>query len=293
MRRIVAAGLVLALAAGAGLVWLLRGDDDGGGSGSGPSGAAVLAARSGTIAFFTFGPTTIDDDIARVLDLGTGKFRADYANAQAQVRERVAKNKIVAKAEVPDDGAAIESFAADKATVLVGVDVITQVPEVKPTLEHYRARVTVEKIAGTWKVSDLAQIAGQPGPGAYTPEGLGADDLAPVTAAATALGPALSYSHTDLTGGLKRATDLMTPEFAVEFAKTFDKTVAPLVEKNKVTANAYVRGAALVRHSGDRARVLLFADQVVGEPAKTAEARVLMDLKKVDGVWLVSNINPF
>lgn len=128
------------------------------------------------------------------------------------------------------------------------------------------------------------------------------DATAAVKAAAKAMPVALSYDYRSLDKSLAAAKALMTSGFAAEFADTFDKTTRPLATEKKAITNALVRGAGIVGsvHDG-KATVLVYLDQVLvastakkaNDPLKVSQNRVHVSLRKVDGKWLVSNIEPF
>ena len=125
---------------------------------------------------------------------------------------------------------------------------------------------------------------------------------AAVKAATKALPVALSYDYRSLDKSLAAATKLMTPAFAKEFSTTFDKTTRAMAVQKQAITSALVRGAGVVGlvHDG-KATVLVYLDQVLvsskakkaNDPLKVSQNRVHVSLRKVDGSWLVSGIEPF
>lgn len=123
-----------------------------------------------------------------------------------------------------------------------------------------------------------------------------------VKAATKALPVALSYDYRSLDKSLAAATKLMTPAFAKDFTTTFDKTTRTMAVEKKAITSALVRGAGIVGSvEGSKATVLVYLDQVLvsskakkaSDPLKVSQNRVHVSLRKVDGKWLVSNIEPF
>ncbi|RNL81101.1 hypothetical protein [Nocardioides marmorisolisilvae] len=130
----------------------------------------------------------------------------------------------------------------------------------------------------------------------------GTDEIAAVKAASKALPVALSYDYRSLDKSLAAATKLMTPSFAKEFGSTFDKTTKAMATEKQAITSALVRGAGIVGSvHGDKATVLVYLDQVLvsskakkaTDPLKVSQNRVHVSLRKVDGTWLVSDIEPF
>jgi hypothetical protein len=117
-----------------------------------------------------------------------------------------------------------------------------------------------------------------------------------------ALPLALAYDYRSLDKSLDAATALMTTGFATKFRATFDKTTRSLATEKQAITNALVRAAGLVGTvRGDKATVLVYLDQVLvaskakkaTDPLKVSQNRVHVSLRKVDGRWRVSDIEPF
>lgn len=120
--------------------------------------AVLRAARQASINFTTIGYKTVDKDIARVVALATGDFKRSYKKNRKTVEETVKKNKSTSKGQVL--GAGLVSVDNDSAVALVVVDSrVTNIAYEKPTLRHYRMRLTLVKDKGKWLVSDLAFVA--------------------------------------------------------------------------------------------------------------------------------------
>lgn len=128
------------------------------------------------------------------------------------------------------------------------------------------------------------------------------DTEAAVKAAVATLPAALSYDYRSLDKTLDAATARMTPGFGAKFRDTFDKTTRAMATEKKAITSALVRGAGVVGAvKNNRATVLVYLDQVLvsskakkaSDPLKVSQNRVHVSLRKVDGHWLVSDIEPF
>jgi hypothetical protein len=148
--------------------------------------------------------------------------------------------------------------------------------------------------------------AGQPpdavgtdGP-AYVPADLvgpGGDALA---AAVETMRLTLTYDHRDLGAALRAATERMTPAYAKEFRRVFDRRVRAFAQRRRAVSEGVVRGGGVVSTTGDTvAECLVYLDQLlvegrgVGadeEPEVIARSRVRVELVLRDGAWLVSGI---
>lgn len=130
---------------------------------AGASPAAVVAARSEAIAFFTLDYRTIDADLAKVLSLSSGDFKKQYAAKQSTVKQGVVTGKLSSKATVGDGNTAVELESASKVIVIVAVDSTTTAPKTTSTkatteTDRYRMRLTVTKVSGHWLVSSIEQV---------------------------------------------------------------------------------------------------------------------------------------
>ncbi|MCZ4500301.1 MAG: twin-arginine translocation pathway signal [Marmoricola sp.] len=291
-RGLLAAGLVLVLVAVGAYVWRSR---DGGTSGDGGPVAAVRAASAVATAYYTLDHRRISADIDRTLSFATGKFAREYGEQRATVVTRTTRRKLVVVARVPTGGAALERFSPDEAQVLVAVDFQSRAGTGPVQGGESRLRITLNPVGKVWKASAFDEVVTGAGAGSYVPTDLPAADLAVARAAAAAVGPAFAYDYTDLGAGLAKAVGLMTPSFGAGFRATFEKTVRPSATTKKAVVAAYVRGVAVVSRTADRARTLVFLDQVAN-PSTTADAsqsRLFVDLEQVGGRWLVSGLTPF
>ncbi|MET3961667.1 hypothetical protein ABIE44_001601 [Marmoricola sp. OAE513] len=262
-----------------------------------PSGAneaaALVAARRTAIAFFTLDPENVAKQVDAVLDLASGKFEREYSAQRAVVIKNVQDRKRAVSSQVPTDGLAIASFDPAKAVVLVAINVTTKESTRVPAENEYRLRLTLNRTGSRWTTSTLDQLAGVPGPGEFEPGTLRGGGTAIVAASAEALSSMLSYDYKKLDEDLESTLPLLTRSFSADFARTFDATVRPLATEKKSVTAAYVRAAGLVVRNGDKARTLVFVDQVLNpdDSADVTESRLFVDLRRVKGTWLVDGLN--
>lgn len=138
--------------------------------------------------------------------------------------------------------------------------------------------------------------------GSYVVGSLPRDGDEVVRAAAEALPLALTYDFRTLDEGLAEATARMTPGFAEEFREVFEKAAAELARTERAVTQTLVRGAGLVEQDGSSATALVYVDQLLvssksrtdkNAPVTVSQNRVVVELRRVDGVWKVSGIRPF
>ncbi|MET4167612.1 MULTISPECIES: hypothetical protein [Gordonia] len=128
-----------------------------------------------------------------------------------------------------------------------------------------------------------------------------------LTAAAAAVGAVLTYSPDD-PADRRRATDaLLTDPLRLDYRNRGADVVVPGVRASALSVRGEVVGAGLHEADSDRARVLVFVNEVVGrsageestdvrqpadgKPAATPTARWAL-MRKVDGNWLLSDLQP-
>jgi hypothetical protein len=161
----VLAALVV-LAAGA-LVWVLRDSRDVDGTGvssadSADAGVASAAVKdavreragAGAAAAYSFSWRTLADDKAAARELMTPAMRDRYDRTMAGVTTSSRRDRTVVQARVVDT--ALVTASTTYARVLVFVNQRTSGKDLeRPTLDLDRVLVTVEKVDGAWRVSEL------------------------------------------------------------------------------------------------------------------------------------------
>lgn len=102
-----------------------------------------------------------------------------------------------------------------------------------------------------------------------------------------------SYDYRELDAYFERVSALATGDFSKQYAKANDDLRSMLVGTKAVVEARVVR-AAVETASTDEVVVLLFLDQEVDNStvreATTDRNRMRMTLRKVDGEWLVSQL---
>jgi len=116
-------------------------------------------AREAAITFFSLDYRHAEDDVAAMQDLATGDFARDYADQRDDFVATLERKKLVVTAEVPEDGVATEYAAADRAQVLVALDVTTTTTSGEEAQARYRTRVELRMVDGSWLVSGLEKVA--------------------------------------------------------------------------------------------------------------------------------------
>ena len=165
-RWLVALTALVVLAAGA-LVWVLRdaGDDSGADVSSADSADAVVMssavkdavrerAAEGASAAYGYSWRTLADDKAAARVLMTPAMRDRYDRTMAGVTTSSRRDRRVVEAEVVDT--ALVTASSTYARVLVFVNQRTSGDDLdRPTLDLDRVLVTVQRVGGDWKVSEL------------------------------------------------------------------------------------------------------------------------------------------
>jgi hypothetical protein len=165
-RWLVALTALVVLAAGV-LVWVLRdaGDDSAADVSSADSADAVVAssevkdavrerAAKGAAAAYSYSWKTLADDKAAARELMTPTMRERYDRTMAGVTTSSRRVRRVVNAEVVDT--ALVTALPTYARVLVFVNQRTSGKDLdRPTLDLDRVLVTVQRVDGEWKVSEL------------------------------------------------------------------------------------------------------------------------------------------
>jgi len=119
--------------------------------------AMVQAGRDGVVALTTIDHEQVDEDVQRILDSSTGKFRDDFAQRADSFTAAARKAQSKSVGTVSEAG--VESVDGDRGRVLVTLIVMTSnsgAPEQQPKV--WRTRVTVDKDDGAYKVAAVEFI---------------------------------------------------------------------------------------------------------------------------------------
>ena len=119
---------------------------------------------------------------------------------------------------------------------------------------------------------------------------------AAMSAASDAAATALSYSYQTFDADRKKARALMSPKLAKQYDGAMDE-VAAQTATARLTLKATVLSAGLLSVQEHRAKVLLFVNTVTtregSKKQQLDQNRVVMDLTRKDGGWIVSKMDAF
>jgi Mce-associated membrane protein len=122
---------------------------------------------------------------------------------------------------------------------------------------------------------------------------LGASTQA-ISQVSTAMERVYSFDYTRLDENERVAKDMITPEFADDFATLFEQ-VRKLAPQQQAVVSATVAMAAVKELEGDRAVLVLFLDQQAtrGADAKQllASGRVTVSSQLIDGRWKIAGVD--
>ncbi|MFC7451005.1 hypothetical protein [Rhodococcus daqingensis] len=106
----------------------------------------------------------------------------------------------------------------------------------------------------------------------------------------------LSYDAATVDADLDEAARGATGEFAGRFREFAANTVAPESKRQGLSTRARIAEAGYVSGDADRARLLVFIDQITTStqsPAPTStSSRVLVSMERVGDNWLVAEMTP-
>ncbi|MET0467227.1 MAG: hypothetical protein ABWZ87_00670 [Aeromicrobium sp.] len=115
-------------------------------------------------------------------------------------------------------------------------------------------------------------------------------------AASAALPRMLGYRHASIAEDLDEATEVMTPKFAKKYSELTPQLVTT-AQQRKIDVTATVRTIAALECgqecSSSKVRLLAFVDQnrtIAGEAGSPAALSVVVEMREVDGDWLVADL---
>lgn len=132
----------------------------------------------------------------------------------------------------------------------------------------------------------------------YRPDQQTDDDAAKIALDAASSGTVslLTYSPESLDKDFATAKSHLTGTFLSYYTQFTDQIVKPAAQQKAVTTTAAVVEAAVSEIRPDSARVLLFVNQMTKSDENPggalAASSVRVDMKKVDGAWLISSFDP-
>lgn len=118
------------------------------------SAAFVAAAKQGVINVTTMDFNKAKEDIQRVIDSSTGKFREDYQRSASDFESVAKEAKAISDSSITL--AAVESMQKDSAVVLVlGTERVTNAAGAKDEPRVFQFRVSVVRESGQLKISKI------------------------------------------------------------------------------------------------------------------------------------------
>lgn len=120
--------------------------------------------------------------------------------------------------------------------------------------------------------------------------------LAAIESVPASVAAILSYDAASVDDDLTAAQEHLTGDFKDEFGVIAHEVVAPSAKQDNVTVDAAVVASSVVKATSTKVVALVYVSQTttgkgLHEPAKTG-SRLRVSLTKVDGKWLVSNLEP-
>jgi Mce-associated membrane protein len=117
----------------------------------------LQVARQGALNLTTINWRQADADVHRILDGGTGEFYNDFARRAQPFIDVLKQAKATTVGSITEAG--LESQTADTAQVLVAVSVQTSnAGESDPTPRAWRMRISVQRVGGKLKVSNVGFV---------------------------------------------------------------------------------------------------------------------------------------
>ncbi len=159
-RRVVIAGLVVALVAAVGVAawlgWELRRDRQEAAAGQ----EAEDAAREMLLDITTYSHESVEEDFAWLEDYGTDGFQQGYSEQAQAIEDAVATYEVVATGSVEE--IAHRTVDADQVVVLAFVDQVADYTATGESVaEEQRVRLTLLRDGGDWVIDDLQLYSGQ------------------------------------------------------------------------------------------------------------------------------------
>lgn len=116
------------------------------------------------------------------------------------------------------------------------------------------------------------------------------------SAASTQAAAMLAYDFGNVDDELAAAAGGLTGDFKDEYTKLVSEVIAPAAKEKSLTVQVTIQGSAVVSAAPDSVTVMLFLNQITtssdNPDASSSGSRVRMDMEKVDGRWLASNLTP-
>jgi Mce-associated membrane protein len=119
---------------------------------------------------------------------------------------------------------------------------------------------------------------------------------AAMSAAAADLTTVLSYSYKTLDADKKKAREVITASYAKKYESAMSTAGSKAIER-KLTQKTTVQATSLISIKADTATLLIFANRVLtAEGSKQQylnQDRMIVEMKRTNGDWVVSKLSPF
>jgi Mce-associated membrane protein len=113
----------------------------------------VQMARQGALDLTTIDYTHAGNDVHRILDGATGKFRADFQSRSQPLVDVVKQARSKSQGTITEAG--LESFHQDSAQVLLAVAVTTTYAGNQSDSKAWRMRIGMQKVGNSAKMSNV------------------------------------------------------------------------------------------------------------------------------------------
>lgn len=119
--------------------------------------AALDAGREAAVAFTSYDYRHLGEDLRRVEDMSTGRFRDQFTEAMGSLTESISSAKGVSVGRVVYAG--LRERSENTAVVLAAIDAsITNTSSPRPSTRRYRLQITLNDETGRWLIADVAPV---------------------------------------------------------------------------------------------------------------------------------------
>lgn len=119
----------------------------------------VGVARQEAVNLMSLSYNTAQKDLDRILSLATGSVAQQFESQRKTINGYLGQAKSTSRADVKSAG--LSSLGKDRAVVLVAADATVSNTEAtsagaKSVVKHYRMSMTLQRVHGQWRVSDVS-----------------------------------------------------------------------------------------------------------------------------------------
>lgn len=118
----------------------------------------VGVARQEAVNLMSLSYNTAQKDLDRILSLATGSVAKQFESQRSTINSYLGQAKSTSRGQVKSAG--LVSLGKDRAVVLIGSDATVSNTEsasagAKSVVKHYRMSMTLQRVHGQWRVSDI------------------------------------------------------------------------------------------------------------------------------------------